>query len=60
VVHKVRGVLEHDRKDSNESLLSNMVRIKTANDTLAGAANATRTSAEHTANLTDGGARGVD
>lgn len=28
--------------------------------TLAGAANATGTSAEHTANLTDGGVRGVN
>jgi hypothetical protein len=41
-------------------LLSNMVWIKTGNDTLAGAANATGKSAEHTANLTDGGARGVE
>ena len=33
---------------------------QTGNDTSAGAANATGTSAEHTANLTEGGARGVD
>jgi len=37
-----------------------MVRIKTGTDTLGGAANATGTSAEHTANLTDGGVRGVN
>ena len=33
---------------------------QTGNDTSAGAANATGTSAEHTANLTEGGARGFD
>ena len=33
---------------------------QTGNDTSAGAANATGTSAEHTANLTDGGVRRVN
>jgi len=33
---------------------------QTGNDTSAGAATATGTSAEQTANLTEGGARGVD